>query len=494
MKFNRAAITSCDILPAALVLVLWWVCLTFDGSVWLAAGVAVYSGRELGIRFYLMALLATGIAALVAGLNVPAALALIVATACAIIYARSRWKYHPTAGSNLTRLTEIATDVIIPAAIFSTTYAILVRDWTPLQTLPAVGSGLMMLAPMQHQKQIHWPALISAGLASLLVLILAESTGITALTVLIGSFALLFLSQHKAPDVWSAALAGTAIALSLINLTGGWITDSMVFIASIAVYFAGTHAQEVRNQLAEAEDRIMRRNNRMRYLLNERDEVTALAVHDLQSPIQAIGGLQETLLHMLNTGKQDPANMRQALEVAIRTSHDLSDRIGSILSSKRPHLGGQREVSDLSELVRDVVALHQIRISEGGIHIETSVPEVSVTDAEEVKDILDVLLDNAITHTDQGCTISFSGSVNETQQTVKLRLTDTGPGISADTIDKIMVQPSDTNTHGKRQGIGLYLAQRRLRKLAGYLDVSSPESGGACFEITLPLTDRRISI
>ena len=81
--------------------------------------------------------------------------------------------------------------------------------------------------------------------------------------------------------------------------------------------------------------------------------------------------------------------MKRALSIAAETTDELSQRIGSILSPDRAHkgIGG----------TGDRLAAHRMRIAGQGIALRAEVDgEGRVAHADDVRDVLDVLIDNAL--------------------------------------------------------------------------------------------------
>jgi len=73
-------------------------------------------------------------------------------------------------------------------------------------------------------------------------------------------------------------------------------------------------AARQRHEIAAADlaQKLRMRAARIRYLLRERQELAALGLHDLQSPIQGTLGLLRTVRHGLGTGRMPPASLEAA--------------------------------------------------------------------------------------------------------------------------------------------------------------------------------------
>ncbi|TNF18313.1 MAG: HAMP domain-containing histidine kinase [Rhodobacteraceae bacterium] len=379
---------------------------------------------------------------------------------------------------------------LVPAFLFA-----VLMQMSPLYsfgpTLAAALAGCTFAAPLAFASLRTLPGLaaLAAGLVGAAGLLLV-SPPLDPLLGLLLVFTLLAAASAILPASLSLlALIGAGVGLAVSLPPHGTGTAPAAAIIALAasgcLCIAGVTAAR-RLALAVAQDRAERRAQRIRYLLHERDEVTALAVHDLQSPIQAICGVQKTVLHMLESGRHDSAEMRQALAISVATGEDLSNRIGSVLNTSRPHLGGSGQTTPLSALVRQTLAAHRLRIEARGLQIETRIEtEASVSDPDDIRDILDVLVDNALHHLPEGGCLTIGISRAPGDKTLALTVCDNGPGVAPERRQSLFSPPSALAPTEGRKGMGLFLASRRARALGADLDHQARPSGGACFTLHL---------
>lgn len=105
--------------------------------------------------------------------------------------------------------------------------------------------------------------------------------------------------------------------------------------------------------------------------------------------------------------------------------------------------------------------------------------------ADDVAEVLNILLDNAARHGDA----SPSVSVHEAPQAVEILVSDHGPGIAPEIRDQLF-QWGARGPGSPGQGIGLHIAQDLMEKAGGYLRLSEAGAGegGATFVMGLPRT------
>jgi signal transduction histidine kinase len=122
--------------------------------------------------------------------------------------------------------------------------------------------------------------------------------------------------------------------------------------------------------------------------------------------------------------------------------------------------------------------------AEPSAKIEVDVPEEATlhADAGRLDQALDNLLDNAVRH--GAAPITLSGTVEDGM--VRIRLTDSGPGIPAELGPRLFERFAVAGPSGGT-GLGLYLVREIARGHGGDAEYHPPGSGQpAGFEISLP--------
>lgn len=72
---------------------------------------------------------------------------------------------------------------------------------------------------------------------------------------------------------------------------------------------------------------------------------------------------------------------------------------------------------------------------------------------------------------------------------VRIAVTDTGPGIPPEIIDRVFDPFFSTKETGQGTGLGLAVSARLIEGMGGTIRVDSPDEGGACFSILLPAAE-----
>lgn len=148
---------------------------------------------------------------------------------------------------------------------------------------------------------------------------------------------------------------------------------------------------------------------------------------------------------------------------------------------KKPfHLGKQ-----LKELVRN----HQWAISEKEIMLSYSLPDLEiVADPSLLNTVWDNLLSNAIKYNKPNGSIEIS--IEEKEETVIVRLADTGIGMTEAELDRIFdrfyrADQARTRTV-EGTGLGLSIVKTIIDLHGGTIQVISKENEGTTFVVELP--------
>jgi signal transduction histidine kinase len=222
-----------------------------------------------------------------------------------------------------------------------------------------------------------------------------------------------------------------------------------------------------------------------------KDEFLATLSHELRTPLNAIlGWLQILRAGSLNVPIDRAVEVMNRNAVSLRRLiEDMLD-VSAIISGK---LELRRRWLDVGELGRSTVesfgpAAHAKNITLA-CEIAADLPLV-MADPERLQQIVSNLVGNAVKFTGNGGTVTMV--VEKSPNSVRLRVVDTGTGISPDALPHIFEafrqgDSSTTRPHGGL-GLGLAIAHRLTALHGGTLDAASAGLGrGAAFTVTLPV-------
>ena len=215
--------------------------------------------------------------------------------------------------------------------------------------------------------------------------------------------------------------------------------------------------------------------------------------HEIRTPMNGVLGMLALL--------QDdplPDSQQQKVKVAHESGRALLGLLNSILDLSKIEAGRleyEQIPFDLRELVSQTAELFSSRARAKGIELEVRYDETLgrawVGDPTRLRQVLSNLVGNAVKFTETGSVVLSVRPGDESADSVRFEVADTGPGIEPAALQRIFdfFQQADnsiTRTHGG-SGLGLALSRQLVRGMGGRLDVSSEPGKGSTFGFTLPL-------
>ncbi|MFL5592387.1 MAG: ATP-binding protein [Ktedonobacteraceae bacterium] len=232
--------------------------------------------------------------------------------------------------------------------------------------------------------------------------------------------------------------------------------------------------------------------------IESHSETLTMAAHELKTPLAVIKGCATTLLG--NSMRWDPAMLREMLQMIDTQADRLYDVLNTLLDVWRLDSGVQalRLVQvHLPELLHQLVERWQKNALRHSfvLNIPSSVPIV-VCDAVRLEQALNFLLNNAVTYSPAGGTVTIELESNDVE--IRLSIADQGAGIAPEYLERIFdrfyrVRQGEEGASGS--GLGLAVARATFEAHGGKIWADSPGPGqGATFYCTLPFTPRLPSL
>jgi two-component system OmpR family sensor kinase len=220
--------------------------------------------------------------------------------------------------------------------------------------------------------------------------------------------------------------------------------------------------------------------------LQSQRRMVADASHELRTPLTTIRGNLGLLQRQPPISAEDQAAVM--VDVVDETDR-LIRLVNDLLVLARSDTGRplRNEPILLAPLIDDVCRQAGLLGAERTIECE-AVPDVTVIgDRDAIKQVLLILLDNALKYTPTGGAITLGAAVAD--RAAALRVRDTGPGITPAALPHIFERfyRSDESRTGSGAGLGLAIAKELIEAQHGEITVTSEIGKGSTFTITLPL-------
>lgn len=226
-------------------------------------------------------------------------------------------------------------------------------------------------------------------------------------------------------------------------------------------------------------------------MVRSRDKLYSIIAHDIRSPLS---GILQTI-DAIDQGFFNPASedFREIIHhLRIRT-HETSTLLSSLLQwtrLKTDNMIVDFNLVDFQSVVLSCVQLLSANASEKKISIETVFSDDTIAWCDEVSvhTIIRNLLSNAIKFTDEKGVITIRTETIDTF--IIISVTDTGVGMSKDTINKIFHKNAHHTSSGTANeqgtGLGLMLVKDLVSRNNGSISAESVEGVGTTISIKFP--------
>ncbi|WP_334194621.1 ATP-binding protein [Pararhodobacter sp.] len=218
--------------------------------------------------------------------------------------------------------------------------------------------------------------------------------------------------------------------------------------------------------------------------------------HEIRTPLNGVLGMAQVLESLMN----DPD--KRAMVTTIRESgQSLNNILNDILDLSKIEankLELEENPFQPEETLQRIVALHQLRAEEKGLDLSLSgqTPQgpARTGDVHRFGQILHNLISNAIKFTEKG-SVAVEVS-NLAGRDLRLRITDTGPGMSPEQLETLFEAFVQGDGSVARRyggtGLGMSIVRHLVAMMNGQIDVQSVLGEGTSITVLLPLPDEKM--
>ncbi|HAG12291.1 MAG TPA: hypothetical protein DCG49_00330 [Ruminococcus sp.] len=206
-------------------------------------------------------------------------------------------------------------------------------------------------------------------------------------------------------------------------------------------------------------------------------QFVADASHELKTPLAVIAANTEVIL---SNPQESVSGQSKWLSYIQSETTRMSKLISNLLSVARMDSGKakqeQIEALSLSDTVANVCLVFEPIIYENGKTLQTSIAENVMMPAEEdnIKQLLSILLDNAVLHSVPNAEISVT-LAQDAQDQIRLSVANTAKDIPEEQLSHLFERFYRVDTEGSPNGsgLGLSIAKSIVKQLHGELTVTS---------------------
>ncbi len=331
---------------------------------------------------------------------------------------------------------------------------------------PAVGRGPIRSA-MERREPVQVPDIAVAG-----------QTGLGALFLQAGFRSLLAVPMGSG-DVMRAMV--------LVREKPGRFDDR-------AVELLGTLAQQSQVAIDHARlyEAVHRQSHELAQASRHKSDFLANISHELRTPLNAILGFNEMILGGLYG--EVPPDVKVPLTDIQNSGRHLLRLINDVLDLSKIEAGRMELALDqysAQDVVESVRASLVPLATEKGLALTTVVPAdlpLVYGDAKRITQCLMNLAGNALKFTRQG---RVEIAVEQREETLRFRVTDTGIGIAREDLDHVFAEFRQADATVAREfggtGLGLSITKKFVEMHGGQIGVESELGKGSTFYFSIPL-------
>lgn len=274
---------------------------------------------------------------------------------------------------------------------------------------------------------------------------------------------------------------GNVSMFFLINVT----SSGIIMILCINFILRLNEASE--HELQKLAEEVNAKNNALEKTNTELDRFLYSTSHDLQSPLASIKGL-------INVARYDTEDKKTFVYFDKMTErvNSLEGFIKDIIDySKNARTELREEPIDFTQLVSDVT--ENLKYLEGAKDIQfrrnINVDHIVIADKGRISVILSNLVANAIKYHDHKKPERWIDiSVSNSNNSLKLKVTDNGSGIGAEHQSRIFEMFYRGTLQSTGSGLGLYIVKQAVERMQGQITVDSTQHEGSAFLVSLPIS------
>ena len=294
------------------------------------------------------------------------------------------------------------------------------------------------------------------------------------------------LLAHQAHDIAEGHYSNRLLKTSREDTVGQLQNSFADMQASLSAYVddirqINTQMVQRNRELAAANEKALEADRKKTAFLQD-------MMHQIRTPLNIICGFAQVLNDSFHELPPDEArNITQMMHDNVRKIAHITRLLVSF-ASQTGLIAMKKETFSCNEACREVVDNYRLtNPSTVKLRFETMLSDDYTlhTDKQRVQLILEELLNNANKFTQQG-TITVSCGQKD-QQTVTIRVSDTGIGIAKTDRKNIFTQFVKIDLFTEGVGLGLPLSKRAAQRIGGDLVLDEAYDQGAAFVLTIPI-------
>jgi signal transduction histidine kinase len=253
--------------------------------------------------------------------------------------------------------------------------------------------------------------------------------------------------------------------------------------------------EEANLELIEHKKQLRESKEKLELLHKRKQEMFAIALHDIKNPISAIKGY----LDLLESYDLTATEQREIIDGLLASSDKvvrLAQEITEAIVSDEIGEDLNLQEASLSEIIHSVYLQNLAYAESKKIKLinksSSQLPKVFV-DPRRIEEALDNYVNNAIKYSEEGAEVIIRSYF--TDESISVEVIDSGQGIAKEDLHRVFnkgVILDNKPTGGEtRNGIGLWIVKQIIEEHGGRVWVDSKLGAGSAFGFSLPIAKQK---
>jgi signal transduction histidine kinase len=258
--------------------------------------------------------------------------------------------------------------------------------------------------------------------------------------------------------------------------------------------------ESINVNLLDQKEKLTESKRQLELLHTQKDELFAMAIHDIKNPVSAIRGYIE-LLNSYDLNATEQHEIMSSLVTSSENVVKLTQSMCTIIAQDRPEPTLKFAPSSMKKIIDDICNQNMSYAKAKSIKLfnrsSVGLPDVAM-DEVKMQEVIENIVNNAIKYGPPDATVEVRTFIKNKMLTVEVQ--DTGVGIPEADLKRAfqkgaILTPKPTGVE-QSSGLGLWIVKRIIEEHNGKVWVNSKVGTGSTFGFELPIEikDRKATL
>lgn len=243
--------------------------------------------------------------------------------------------------------------------------------------------------------------------------------------------------------------------------------------------------------LLEQKEKFAESKRQLEVLQSQKEELYAIAVHDIKNPASAI----KSYIDLLNSYDLNATEQQEIMSSLVASSEDivkLTHQICLVIAKDKPDLTLKYSKASVKKIIDRTFNQNISYARSKKVKLvnksEENLPEIKINETK-IEEVIDNLLNNGIKFAPPDTVVEIKSFVKDKSLVVEIK--DNGVGLSQEDLTKVFQKGATLSSlptgleHSS--GLGLWIAKKMIEEHNGKIWVTSQIGVGSTFSFSLPL-------